>query len=498
MGEAEVIIALRTFSGPNLGAEVMLPPGTYTIGTGRSCDIVLSDSSMAPRHAALRAELSLPGRHPRVHVKPLDGDIFLEEEALPAEGRDIPPATPWFLGLTCLSWNTPNATREEIVPRLPGLSAQSPVRAEPANPVGRNASGNEENAHASNIVGNKPPTPLPRRRRWPVRLAALLILTITGILALEFRDSPESTEDLTLKLRQELRQAGLDNILVNSENGRVTVSGSVLNEKERGLIWSMARNLKCPVYVRVNVREDLAQAVKLKLNSSGVFPEVTFPDGGEAMRIAAYIKDVQTENTAFASLNKDLPGLPRIEKRVVHAAELKTSIERELERAGLGNINIVLGAGRVELTDASSSGNHDALRRAMQRVEEDLNVPLAYTIVSRDSPPGGESDSQALDTLVPDVISPDMPSGAFGSSPLDEARVTGVTMGPMRFISLGNGQRIFEGGVLPGGHVLESISLDALVLNKNGRTTTYPLRGNNERRLPFQPGTTGGEAGRRP
>ena len=52
MAETEILVALRTFAGPNIGAEVMLPEGVYTIGTDGSCDIVLSDSSLAARHAA--------------------------------------------------------------------------------------------------------------------------------------------------------------------------------------------------------------------------------------------------------------------------------------------------------------------------------------------------------------------------------------------------------------------------------------------------------------
>jgi type III secretion protein D len=478
MGEAEVIIALRTFSGPNMGAEVMLPPGAYIIGTDYSCDIVLSDSGMAPRHAALTAEPPQPGHPARVHLKPLDAEIILEDAPLPAEGGDIPPVTPWFLGLTCLSWNAPDAPREKIIPRLPGQPVQAPGPGPQTSP-GQGAAENKESV-TSNNVGIEMPTLLPRKRRWPARLALFLLLIVTAALVFESRGAPDSTEDLAVKLREEIRQAGLDKVRVNSENGRITVAGSVLDEKERGLLWSMARNLKCPVYIRVGVREDMAQAVAMKLNSSGIFPAVTFPGGGEGMHVAAYIKDIQTENAAFASLNKDLPDLPPIEKRIVHAAQLKSFIEKGLDRANLRNVNIVLGAGRVDLTDTSSSGNHEALRQVMKRIEENLSIPLAYTIISRDSPPAGTGGSQAVVPLVPDGIAPDIAAAPPGNSPLEGMRITGVTMGSMRFISLGNGQRTFEGGMLPGGHVLESISLDALTLSKNGRITTYPLRGNNE------------------
>lgn len=477
MGEMHVAIALRTFSGPNLGAEVMLPPGNYVIGTDYSCDVVLSDSGMAARHAALTVESPRQGQSPRVHVTPLDADVIFEEEPLHAEGRDIPPATPWYLGLTCLSWNLPHAPREEIIPLLPGQPARTGAPEEPA-PADRQrvAVGKEESINSNN-VGITMPTPVPSRRRWPLRLATLLLVIALGTLVFEFRPVRDSANELALQLGREVRQAGLDKVVVESDNDRITVSGTVLNEEERGRLWAMARNLKYPVYIRVGVREDLAQAVTMKFNAGGIFPTVTLSGTGDALHVAAYIKDSQTETAAFAALGKEMPGLPRIEKRIVHAEQLRGFIERELDRARLRKIALILGTGRLQLTDPSEEGNHAALERAMQRIEENLGIPLAYTIISRDSPRGETDGSQAL---VQGGIAPDMAAASPGKSPLEGLHITGVTIGTMRFVSLGDGQRIFEGGMLPSGHILEAISLDALILSKNGRRTTYPLRGDNE------------------
>lgn len=480
MDEAAVIIALRAFSGPNLGAEVMLPPGTYIIGTDHSCDIVLSDSSIAPRHAALTAEPAPPGQLPRVYANPLDAAIILNEESFPAEGRDLPQGAPWFLGLTCLAWNTPDAPREVIIPNLPGQVALTQPESTRKPLAGEQDAGSENTLRDSNDVGIGPTTELPRRKRWPLRVVAVLLLVALCALLFEFRPGPASMEEPAAQLRQELAKAGLDKLVVSGENGRITITGTVMNEKERSLIWTMARNLKSPVYVRVGVRDDIAQAVKMKLNTKGVFPEVTFPGDDETMRIAAYIKDTQTENAVFASLGADLPELPQLEKRIVHADRLQPLIEAELNSAQLRNIHTVFGPGRMEITDNSSSGNHGALQAAMQKVEKSVGFPLAYTIISQDTPTSGDGAFRSLRPLVSGGISPDMSATSPGTPLLDGVRITGVTLRPMRFVSLGDGQRVFEGGMLPGGHVLEGISLDALTLSKNGRTTIYPLRGGNE------------------
>lgn len=474
MAEPEIGVILRTFSGPNLGAEVMLPPGTYIIGTDFSCDVVLSDSGMAPRHAALTVEKSREGRVPRVHVKPLDAEIMFNDNALAAEGLDIPPVTPWFLGLTCLAWNTPDAPRETLIPRLPGQAPLVPAQTDPTIFVGEGA---EKNADviSGNDIGDTLSTPLPRR--WPVWLMVLLILVAVAALAVDFRPEANRPETVTAKFRYELQQAGFSSLVVSTENDRITVSGSVLNEKERTRLWSMAQSLRCPVYIQVRVREDLAQAVTMKLNASGIFPEVILSGEDQTLHMAAYIKDIQTENAVFASLDKDLPGLPKIEKRIVHASRLKAMIEHALDHAQLQNIQVSMGVGRMELTDPSSIGNHEALQQVMKRIEKNLNIPLVYTIISRDMSP---ADGSPVTPLAPGGISPEMRPPSPEGFTLADLQITGVTLRPMRFIRLANGQRVFEGGMLPGGHVLENISLDTLALSKNGRTTTYLLRGINE------------------
>ena len=53
-------------------------------------------------------------------------------------------------------------------------------------------------------------------------------------------------------------------------------------------------------------------------------------------------------------------------------------------------------------------------------------------------------------------------------------------MGAMKFITLSSGEIVFEGGELPDGSILESINVDALTLNKNGKKSQYPLKSSHE------------------
>ena len=96
---ASGLIVFRLFSGPHMGAELVLPAGNQLVGSDDSCDIILQDSSVASRHANIVIGFSGDGA-PSVRVTPLDGEILLNGAPLPSDGADIPARTPFFLGLT--------------------------------------------------------------------------------------------------------------------------------------------------------------------------------------------------------------------------------------------------------------------------------------------------------------------------------------------------------------------------------------------------------------
>ena len=70
---ASGLIVFRLFSGPHMGAELVLPAGNQLVGSDDSCDIILQDSSVASRHANIVIGFSGDGA-PSVRVTPLDGE----------------------------------------------------------------------------------------------------------------------------------------------------------------------------------------------------------------------------------------------------------------------------------------------------------------------------------------------------------------------------------------------------------------------------------------
>ena len=66
---------LKVFSGPHVGAEILLGDGDYVIGSDEGCDVIFNDRFVAPRHAKLTI------RGPAVRCAAVDGaGVFVNGE----------------------------------------------------------------------------------------------------------------------------------------------------------------------------------------------------------------------------------------------------------------------------------------------------------------------------------------------------------------------------------------------------------------------------------
>ena len=127
-------------------------------------------------------------------------------------------------------------------------------------------------------------------------------------------------------------------------------------------------------------------------------------------------------------------------------------------------------------------GRMEKLRTAVSTA---LGVPLKFlsaddarqVLIARINDPKAVAALMQSAAGVPEAAAPTADSAAPAESTgaFRVQDVIGVTMQPLRFITLKSGQKFFEGAVLPGGAVLQQISLDRLVLNQHGREVSYEL-----------------------
>lgn len=547
-------VILRLFTGPHMGAELVLEPGDYVLGSSLDCDIILNDSSVAPRHLILQVSASPPA----VRVVPLDGDALVADEPLRANA-ELAPRTPCFVGLTCLAWAVStdehpatSETGSAGEPTLPDMragpdmraawdevgralrpiltppSAAEPVEAE--RPAGKSSSPNtfgpdesetdrsgtagnaaenelDENvvlkvngSTANNAVLNRLPalSAQPTGRHLVRRsiIFALLLLALSGLVFKTHDELNKSNQSVEM-IKSILSEAGFSSLDVTESDKGPLVSGRLPDDAERGRLVRLVQNLHYPVYLDVQVEQDLMQGLAASFHSRELYPMVWAERDGDDIRlhISGYIKDGVVEAWALAGAREDLPWLGafldegtepspgKLIRSILHAEDIELVLRPALDAARLDKAKVTYLPGIIEISATFDVDARKRLDRVLTEVRERLGVPIDFQ-VREELPPLPQpvaGKATGMHTDKPTVSSPDAPaSTALQSRSPSAFRVTGVTMTPMRFITLESGERVFEGGMLPGGHTLETISPTQLTLSRDGQMTTLTLRGSHE------------------
>lgn len=498
-------VILRIFSGLHLGAEIELADGIYVIGTDDSCDLILSESSLAPRHAALRvvSDESAVG----VSAEALDGTVLLNGSQA-GEECDLPPRVPFQLGLLIAAWIPADEAdpasvwfevEQTLHPQTAALSdaptsasADVAAHASPTSAFeellqsGTSAQAMTVSEEEAAISQESAPVPTDAPRT-PHRLRDLCLigaLILAGTLCVTWDSTPAPSPAQTM--RTLLDEAGYRSLNVSGSGDSVVVTGRIATDRERGRLLRLAQLLEFPVYLDVTVHSDAADAVRASFNTLGLWPEVTElpPSARPGVRVRGYIKNGVLEQQALSNAVRNVPALRPSEhtgkakleifRDIKHESDVQAVLAPALSLAGLADVKSTFHPGRVELRGSLTPQSKAALEDITKAVEASLGVPVPFDIVNE-----AEVQTQRSN-IYTDQRSPDSRKSLAEGKKEASFKVISVSMGAMKFATLANGERVFEGGELPGGYVLEHIDVDELMLRKNGTVTPYPLRGDHE------------------
>ncbi len=493
-------IRLRVFSGPHLGAEIILTEGEHLIGSDDSCDIILFDGLVAPRHAIVRVS---PGRDdapgPRTDISSVDDSVLIDGNPA-AEGTPWPPGSPCLLGATMLAWLPAEATAEawrEFIARITS-PAQGDVRPEPEHPLASDKTLETPPELADANPGA--PTALPPRvqsRKWGRIVRALILLVCLVSLSVSYEFSTQPTGVTNQELAEILKKHGFSTLSAQQDGTVLMVRGEVENDAERSRLLRLAQSLHSSVQLDVHVRADRIEAIAFAFNSRNLFPEIRKESDGDGYLVRGYMGSLQVENEAFAAALEDFPtdARPVLKRAIVHADDVDNALRPQLAQARMDNVSADYSPGLVIFSGGFADAQRDALESVMAGVQQALGVPVPFRIIIADQIQATPRETNAAPSAslawpASSEHSEPVPSGltateASGSAAQAEQGlqglvVTGVTLSPMRFISVNTGERVFEGGLLPTGHTLEGIGDKELKLRKDGVLTIYKLRGANE------------------
>ncbi|MBI9092604.1 MAG: type III secretion system inner membrane ring subunit SctD [Desulfobacterium sp.] len=403
-------ILLKIFSGPHLGAEVSLSPGTITLGSGNSCDIIIQDTTVAERH--LRISIPDAPNHPEsISIKSMDAPVILLEpgtnagnngeanttdapldpgtdqaerpqtdrpedagqsrtpgERLVEGDADWRPLTVLLIGTTSIAWKFEDDSWDKITASnlFSGRTFTQEASAESQQGDGQeNASVQEEK--------KKPTIVLPGIARKILKgVGALAIFLLVFGPCLGTKDT-----HLARNMTHVLEDNGFEYLAVTQTNIGVTVFGTVDTQADRSRLWQMAGKVDYPVFIDIRVNEERAFAVKVALSVRGLFPEVALKE--KDILIKGYMRDKLIEGASKIWIRNDISEVKTIDSAMVYAFQVWPVLKDRLIRHKLENRVIIrFHPGLVQVEGELDFDQRQTLETVKGEVCEALGSPIAF------------------------------------------------------------------------------------------------------------------------
>ena len=161
---------------------------------------------------------------------------------------------------------------------------------------------------------------------------------------------------------------------------------------------------------------------------------------------------------------RDRDGNP-IAPRVITGAGNKAVFDKDGNLILDQDANEVLTRGK----DADNIGGSGPEENFSGRAGENMK----YTSKTPSERGSAESDKNVFGS---GMVVADKLSKEKKEDPLGGLSIVSITLDPIPFVSMKDGQKFFTGGKLPGGYVITTISTDKIVLEKNGKTKFFEMR----------------------
>lgn len=466
-------IGIYVFSGPHVGAEIILPGGSYTIGTDDSCDIILTDISLAPRHAQLDVHIGESEDTTYLTVIPLEGAVWANNQAVPESGFQPKPGEFWYLGNTSLGWNFPgkhwkNTAAQQYAETLNQVEDENLGLEDTTTPQTQEQ---KDDLLKKVFGGALPQDIISKIDKFSMGklIGICLLIFFLGAIAISYQRDSLDEETQVKFLQKVLEDNGFSGVTVLPGVQQIIIRGFVQNDVQRQMIYTLAQGVHTPVYIDVGVRDDLVNAIKAAFASRGIHISVKeFSDPG-VISISGYMKDGFVEEWSISAMRDDVPIPFKLEKHIVYANEVSDVLQKVFAENKIGSLKVSYLAGEIEIIGSFDEERSKKLDKALAEIKKELGVPIMFKVKQiKPAPITSAQKGQPVQDETPQE-----------SSILGGAIIKGVTLLPIPFITLSTGERIFKGGVLPSGYTLDSISLEKLVFSKDNQYTEHPLRGAN-------------------
>ncbi len=520
-------ILLRVIAGLQRGAEMPLNPGTYLIGSGDDCDIVVTDDLVAETHFDLDVSenaLAVRSRDAAVAV----GDVLLQ----PGEEATVAAPFAVALGQSALGVGA-SGTDWSALP-VPDLAAAlaaaeeaqsaegesegeqseeaasddadmladpdqqdevSPAESEPQEMLAGDAEDEIDDGESGQAAAGIPAAILAQLEGpWRAAAVGALVLVIgtasaffvlsggddqaaaAQIAALEEAGRPET-------IRERLNQAGLREVdLKRDHRGAFRLSGYVPDEEARKVMREIFHEAQASFHDHVRQVNDIMRSVEYSLENYK-WPSLDFGQhlianyvGGGVFEIDGYLGPEVDRTDLNRQIVTDAPGVVRLDFSRARLADWRSELDVELERAGLKPwIQTTIVDGGIRVSGEITPKEAEIWREVGQKFVDKTRGWPKLTIAVRAAGPHRIGTSVASSIASAPGITAQAPAPRSRAVQPNGFSIIGVIMptdGPGRIL-LDNGSSRAEGEALADGTVLKSVSLNKVIVRKGNKNVEY-------------------------
>jgi type III secretion system YscD/HrpQ family protein len=459
---------IKVLSGLHEGAEVSLPEGDSLVGRDHHCDVILSDSNIAPEQFC-------------IHVGS-DGVISLTAltEGVYVQGREVPLEQ--TVGLNHFNFIS-MATTHLVVgplegewPSLTAADAPELIIKEPAEVLSEEA---QESSSKSMVTDLGDPLlddedsakyPWLKLEWWKARIfmslgaaaASILILLIVLWYAL----APSSKDGTELNSMTASRMMAFQSIIEEAIrdlqlhlrlsyedlNGRLVVRGYVATQQEVKKLTQALNALDSSIIVHIYSQEEIGIDIQKLLRQYNL-PKVRFVlEEHGVVNVSGYAMRSENWESARGAILQDIPGVQSVTGVVLTGQQLLLQVSPILLNAGLDQLIKI----QPDVIAVFAKGN---IAESQMRTWRECRQAILQII----------NDRATLQDSVR--------NGAQGSAEqiYFNDSIVAVSVGDPSWVSLSKGQKYFKKAILPSGFTLVDITPNKILLKRGDENATIEL-----------------------
>ncbi|AEV38219.1 Yop proteins translocation protein D [Pseudovibrio sp. FO-BEG1] len=321
-------LILKILVGQQAGAEVMLEPGEYTLGSDRNDDLQIADLSVAAGHMQLRLQDN------KIEISAKTGDIRTENGVSLNSGDDewveIEPLDVINIGVVKIALGAKNAQWATL---SKALNAASEGENEKAENSAANSLLGENSKHVDAVMA-----PLTKHRKR-IALATVASAVVLGgfYLVGSGKISPRTASALPNGGIEAVRVALADLPFAESLSLRqdvddqIYLTGYVSEPVQRRAITEAVERTAVPVRLRVRVIETLKKDIAGYLQSRGSNISFALADDGE-LTLSGSVLDKAEADQLIADL-RGLNGISSVTSKIKTADDYLLDVRKLAKRA---------------------------------------------------------------------------------------------------------------------------------------------------------------------